>query len=161
MRRLILLATLTLTACPFPLPYCPVPPITPGSHKTHARAPQDATFAREKRSAPKYPAGSLLHMQNECLTTHNQTLVRQPCRRSPNQYFERSLSDRTFRQNGQCLTQTGSRITLAPCTGQPNQQWYGDGKRMCSRSANAQCWDAATRTIQLKTRSDAPSQEVR
>ncbi|MBH5328757.1 ricin-type beta-trefoil lectin domain protein [Eikenella sp. S3360] len=159
MRRLILLSTLALTACP--LPYCPVHPITPGAHKAHTRAPQDATFSHQKQSAPKKPEGSLLRMQNQCLTVQNSLLVRQPCRNTPNQYFERDIRSGTIRQSGQCLTQSGSRITLAPCHGQTSQQWYGDDDRLCSRSANAQCWDAAERIILLQTRSNAPSQEVR
>ncbi|OAM27885.1 hypothetical protein A7P95_06135 [Eikenella longinqua] len=99
-------------------------------------------------------------MQNQCLAVQNGLLVRQPCRNTPNQYFERNLRERTIRQSGQCLTQSGSRITLTPCHGQAEQQWYGDDHRLCSASANAQCWDAAEPTIRLQTRSDTPSQEV-
>ena len=66
----------------------------------------------------------------------------------------------TIRQNGQCLTQTGSSITLEPCTGKRNQEWYSDGKRLCSRSANAQCWSVGRHGVRLQTRNDSPEQEV-
>ena len=157
MRRLILLSTLLLTACP--LPYCPVYPIPPNAPKLHTKAPGGTAFAREKQSEPKLPEGNPMRIGNECITVHDRTRPLLPCRRAANQYFERIVRNGTIRQNGQCLTQTGS-ITIEPCTGNRNQEWYSDGKRLCSRSANAQCWSVGRHGVRLQTRNDSPEQEV-
>ena len=158
MRHLILLSALLLTACP--LPYCPVRPIPPNAPKLHTKAPSSTAFAREKQSESKLPNGDTMHIGSECITVHNRTLTLHPCRNMPNQYFERIVRNGTIRQNGQCLTQTGSNITLESCTGKRNQEWYSDGKRLCSRSANAQCWSVSQHSVRLQTRNDSPEQEV-
>ena len=158
MRRLILLSSLLLTACP--LPYCPVHPIPPNAPKLHTKAPSSTAFAREKQSESKLPDGDTMRIGSECITVHNRTLTLRPCRNMPNQYFERIVRNGTIRQNGQCLTQTGSSITLEPCTSNRNQEWYSDGKRLCSRSANAQCWSVGQHSVRLQTRNDSPEQEV-
>ena len=101
-----------------------------------------------------------MRIGNECITVHDRTLTLLPCRNAPNQYFERIVRNGTIRQNGQCLTQTGNSITLEPCTGNRNQEWYSDGQRLCSRSANAQCWSVGQHSMRLQTRNDSPEQEV-
>ena len=158
MHRLILLSALLLTACP--LPYCPVRPIPPNASKLHTKSPSSTAFAREKQSEPKFPEGNTMRIGSECITVQNRTLTLRPCRNMPNQYFERIVRNGTIRQNGQCLTQTGSNITLESCTGKRNQEWYSDGKRLCSRSANAQCWSVSQHSVRLQTRNDSPEQEV-
>ena len=117
-------------------------------------------YTREKQSEPKLPEGDTMRIGSECITVHNRTLTLHPCRNMPNQYFERIVRNGTIRQNGQCLTQTGSSITLEPCTGNRTQEWYSDGKRLCSRSANAQCWNIGRHGVRLQTRNGSPEQEV-
>ena len=139
MRHLILLSALLLTACP--LPYCPVRPIPPNAPKLYTKAPSSTAFTREKQSESKLPDGDTMRIGSECITVHNRTLTLRPCRNAPNQYFERI-------------------IPLESCTGKRNQEWYSDGKRLCSRSANAQCWSVSQHGVRLQTRNDSPEQEV-
>jgi len=113
---------------------------------------------------PERDADGLIRTQRgECLDIHGddrRSLIRHRCHGQANQLFRWDAKSGTIRQNGQCLTQTGNSITLEPCTGNRNQEWYSDGQRLCSRSANAQCWSVGQHSMRLQTRNDSPEQEV-
>ena len=117
-----------------------------------------------ERERDQYDAGGLIRTdRGECLDIHgddHHSLIRYRCHGQSNQQFRFDSRSGTIRQNGQCLTQTGSSITLEPCTSNRNQEWYSDGKRLCSRSANAQCWSVSQHSVRLQTRNDSPEQEV-